>query len=211
MSGNTSATGGYLSPTSTLPLADDELDSVLHDFIVGVTGLDTNLVFPRWQPQPPTMPAPNVNWAAVGITGIDDTSVWPEQFFDGTQLIQREQQTMEVMATFYGPNSNALAATLRSGLTIRQNLDVLSAVSNGIKLNKIGAVTHAPELINSQYIARSDLTFSLIRQIEHNYAILSILSADVTIFTDTNPVPVPREAGVAVWDEFYWDDGSVWQ
>ena len=51
MSGNTSASGGYLSPTSSPPADDDALSSILHDLVVGVTGLAPTLVFPRWQPQ----------------------------------------------------------------------------------------------------------------------------------------------------------------
>lgn len=184
MSGdNTSGTLGYLAPTSPLPEDDDVLSAILHDFVVGVTGLGTNLVFPRWQAQPPTMPPANVNWAAIGVTLYDTVYLWPEmRHFDGYS-VQIEEQTLDVIATFYGPGSGSLASLFRSGLTVRQNLDKIGTF--GIKLHRIGAITRVPELINTQYIPRSDVSFHLIRELTRTYNILNIIEAAPTLISDT--------------------------
>lgn len=182
MSGNTSATGGYLTPTSPLPEDDDVLASILHDFVVGLTGLVGSLVRPRWQPQPPTQPDASVTWAAVGAVNVDTTSQWPDfNHTDGVST-QVEQQTIEVIATFYGPRSGSFASLFRSGLNVRQNLDVIGTF--GIKLLSIGATTRVPELINTQYIARSDVTFRLVRELSRTYDIENVATAPVTYITD---------------------------
>lgn len=188
MSGNTSSTSGYLTPTSPLPADDDVLSDLLHDFVAGVTGLAPALVFPRWQPQPPTMPPVSVNWAAVGVTTFDPTGYWTEMVhFDGYS-VQREHQTFEVLAIFYGPASNSIAALFLSGMTVRQNLEVLGTF--GIKLQSKGNITHAPELVNTQYVARSDVAFRLIREIDRTYNILNVVEAEVTLVNDTGYVQV---------------------
>lgn len=68
---NTSATGGYLLPEqSPAPLEGDALDDFFHDIVAGITGLDTNLVRPRWQETPPPAPKRGTNWAAVGVMNM---------------------------------------------------------------------------------------------------------------------------------------------
>src|SRR6185437_11129663 len=67
----TSASGGYLAPSSALPLEDGAFDAVLQGFVVGVTALAGNLVRPRWQPIPPPTPDPTVNWCAIGVVVED--------------------------------------------------------------------------------------------------------------------------------------------
>lgn len=183
MSGNTSSTGGYLTPTSPLPEDDDALSSIMHDLVVGMTGLDTNLVRPRWQPQPPTMPPANVNWAAIGVTTFDTVYYWPEMRHFDDYSVQYEQQTLDVIATFYGPGSGSLASLFRSGLTVRQNLEVLGTF--GIKLHRLGGISRVPELINTQYIPRSDVTFYLIRELTRTYAIRNVIEAAPTLTSDT--------------------------
>lgn len=183
MSGNTSSTGGYLSPTSTLPEDDDALANILHDLTCGITNLDTNLVRPRWQPQPPTRPPAEVNWAAIGVTLFDTVYYWPEMRHFDDYSVQSEQQTMDVIATFYGPGSGSFASLFRSGLTVRQNLEVLGTF--GIKLHKLGGITRGPELINTQYIDRADVTFYLIRELTRTYNIRNVIEASPTLTSDT--------------------------
>ena len=200
MSGNTSASGGYLTPTISVQSDDDAvLDGILHDLVVGITGLGTELVYPRWQPQPPTMPPFTVNWAAIGVSVFDPIANWPEQVHHGGypsapgNTVQLEHQSMNVLATFYGPNAGQYARIFFAGLTIRQNLDVLGTY--GIKLQRTGNIMHVPELVNTQYVQRYDVTFYLVRETDRTYAIEDVLGATVDVVSDDSSFP-PAEAVV---------------
>lgn len=183
MGDNTSSTPGYLTPTSIPPEDDDVLAGIMHDFAVGLTGLDPTLVRPRWQPQPPTMPAASVNWAAIGITSYEPIGYWPEMIHNDGNSVQRQHQIMEATATFYGPNSTSIASMFLDGLTVRQNLEVLGTF--GIKLRHPGRISRVPELINTQYIPRSDVTFWLVREMDRTYNIANVASSEVTLINDT--------------------------
>lgn len=178
MSGNTSGTGGYIIP-STVSVDDDDLDDALQSFVKGVTGLDDTLVRPRWQPQPPAQPAPTVNWAAVGIINVTPIGNWG---FVGhiadVSTLQRHEE-LEVLTSFYGPNSGRYAGIFRDGAMFRQNFEEL--LTFGIKLLSIGNTMHSPELINEQYIQRSDVTMRLARQIDRDYPIQDIVATRATL------------------------------
>lgn len=59
-------------------------EDVLHDLIAALTGIPGRYVRPRWQPEPPRMPGPDVTWCAFGITGEAGA---------GTFLVQRPSAT----------------------------------------------------------------------------------------------------------------------
>jgi hypothetical protein len=162
-----------------LPPADDDvLNGILHDFVVGLTGLAPTLVFPRWQAQPPTFPPVTTNWAAIGVTSYEPVGNWPEMVHYVGYSVQKEHQLIETLATFYGPNSGAYASQFFAGLTVRQNLEVLGGF--GIKLHVSGNIMHVPELINTQYVQRSDVAFRLIREIDRTYNIEDVVQSTVT-------------------------------
>lgn len=182
MSGNTSATGGYLTPSNE-PADGDDLDNILMDAIVGITALDPTLVRPRWQAQPPTQPDPATDWCAFGVT-LREPVDYPYESLDstGTTYTMQRHERLEGMATFYGPNANRYARRLRDGLYINQNLEALA--TQGIKLYEAGQMSIVPEEINGQYIHRVDLTVVFMRQVNINYPILSILSVEVDTSSD---------------------------
>lgn len=186
MSGNSSSSGGYLSPVSSDTVEDDVLAGLLHDLVVGVTNLSTTLVRPRWQPQPPTMPDPTVNWAAVGVTTIEPVGPWPSWVHNHDQTsTMQDQEELEVIASFYGPRSGYYAGVFQAGVRVQQNLEPLLAAN--IKLRVVRNTTHAPELINTQYRGRADVAFRLVREIDRVYNIQDIVSASITQTTDDTP------------------------
>jgi len=67
---NDSSTGGFLLPLipPPIPLEDDQLDDLLQAWVVGLTGLPSEMVRPRWQTPTPTRPQSTTDWAAIGIT-----------------------------------------------------------------------------------------------------------------------------------------------
>jgi uncharacterized protein YaaQ len=205
---NDSSTGGFLRQTNALPLNDAALDAVLQQLVVGVTGLPGSLVRPRWQRPdtdpntPPTQPAVNVDWCSIGILNqIPHDFPYEYHTGDGDGYdTQVTWETLDVMASFYGPNCRNNAAVLRSGLYINQNRE--SLISYGIKLREAGTMTLVPDLVNVQWLSRCDLTIILDREIIRVYPILNLESVQGGISTDsetpllsnkiivTNPMPV---------------------
>jgi len=187
--GNTSATGGYLSPTVVSPpLEDADLDALLQPVVIGITGLPGNMVRPRWQPGNPKQPEPSVNWCAIGVTVIKpDAGAYIEHVGAGSgQDNMQRHEEIELACTFYGPLAGTYAAMLRDGLSIPQNLDLLQLQAVGlIDCTDARAI---PELVNQQWVRRFDITARFRRQVKRSYGILNILSANGTILDDSGHV-----------------------
>ncbi len=186
---NTSATGGYLSPAVVSPpLEGDDLDAEFQKAVVGITGLTGQMVRPRWQPGNPKQPEPTVDWCAIGITTQTPDATPHIQHSgagNGKDTLKRHE-LINVLCTFYGPNSKRYAATMRDGIEMPQNLDVLALVNIG--LISVGDIQAVPELINQQWIKRYDLPLTFSRQVVREYAVLNILSA--------NPILISDEIGI---------------
>lgn len=206
---NDSSTGGYLTPSvASPPLEDAELDALIQQMVVGITGLPGNMVRPRWQPVVPKQPEPSVNWCAIGVTTQDSDAgpaiVHQADFVgnvvlaDGTQVAESSgpvgygdingrdtyirHQDIEVLASFYGPNGKRYAQQLSDGLAIPQNREQLGV--NDMAFVDAGAIRAVPEMVNQQWIRRYDMTVRLRRKITRTYAVLNLLSADVQTTTD---------------------------
>jgi hypothetical protein len=182
---NTSASGGYLSPTvASPPLEDADLDAVFQRAIVGVTSLDGTLVRPRWQVTPPKQPDPTVNWCAFGVIDFDvddGPAITHVSTGDGSDHYVRHED-ITLACTFYGPLSQRFAALTRDGLTIPQNLEALK--NDGLAFIECMDIRSVPELVNQQWIKRYDLFVRFRRQIQRTYQVLNIISADPIIVND---------------------------
>lgn len=191
MSGNTSATGGFLTPAvSPSVLEDPNLTDLLTALIVGTTGIAATLVRPRWQPEPPNTPPATTDWCGVGIMrrvgegGLPYIAHDPGDGVDpetATDQMQRHE-VLEVMASFYGPNAAAKAEALNDGLYIAQNRETLSLADAG--LADVGDILTTADLVNNQWIERVDFTFFIRRQRKRGYAVLNIAEAPVNIVPD---------------------------
>jgi hypothetical protein len=182
-----STKAGYLAPTSVSSADSDiELATIFQGAVVGIVGLPGNMVRPRWQPQPPPMPPPNVDWCAIGVT-VQSPIDFPvlKMSPDGTQALQRQEE-ITVQASFYGLNAQSNAGLLRDGIFVAQNLDVLAA--NGIKLITAGEIVQAPDLRNEQFIGRCDLPLRFRRQVDRVYPVRYLVSAPDTITLDAGVV-----------------------
>lgn len=184
---NTSATGGYLTPTSAPVAEDDALDDIFQEVMVGLTGLPADLVRPRWQPVDRKMPDVSVNWCALGITSTEpdaDAFVVHKRgsIESGGQDDLRRTDTVHVLATFYGPNAKSYATMARDGLYIAQNRAQLEiALLAVITTDTIRAV---PEQFNGQWVRRYDLPLVFRRTVVRSYAVQSLLTADVTLHVE---------------------------
>lgn len=179
---NTSATGGYLTPTTVSPAYDLPLDVQVQGMVAGITGLAGNLVRPRWQPRPPAQPSASTNWCAVGITeigaayGHHQSHVSTGEGYDESEAYE----DLELLASLYGPGSAGLATLLRDGLWVAQNREAMQAV--GLRLRDVGRrVTLLGELVNQEYIRRADVTVSLSRVVTRRYPILNLLEAQIAL------------------------------
>jgi hypothetical protein len=191
MSGNTSATGGYIIDVPPPPPTGEEITSALQIMVATLTGLPGNLVRPRWQPMPPVQPDATVTWASIGVVSVEADD-YPYLKHDGAaQLVgapgpgvdrMTRHSTLTVIATFYGPNAETCAGAMRDGLYVQQNWEPLTGVS--LKLRGIYDLARAPELINQQWIDRFDIRMELRHQIDRIYPVLNLDGADVNIRQD---------------------------
>ena len=109
-SNRTSATGGYLAALP-LPavLENPPLADLIQAMLVGVTGLNAQLVRPRWQPTPPNQPPVNVSWLAFGFTERIPEAGTPWIFHDGAaagvlgQDRLSKNQDLRLVVSCYGP------------------------------------------------------------------------------------------------------------
>lgn len=179
---NTSATGGYLQPTSIAPMDDQALDHYFHDLFISVLGIDPTLMRPRWQVEPSNMPANGTNWVAQGVTTRRDDTV-ASQIFDGAQMIVNRNQELDNLMSFYGPGASAMQALLRDGLSLDQNREAINLI--GLVLVKLGDPRNASLLVNERWQKRIDVVVTFRRLISRTYPVESLLSAAGTLETST--------------------------
>ncbi len=173
-------------PLPPAPAEDVDLDAIFQALVTGVTGLDGTLVRPRWQPVVPKQPEPAVTWCAIGVmvqTADDGPSLVHNPEGDGSDTYLRHE-SIEVLASFYGPLAQQYASLFRDGIAIQQNTESLSAVD--IRWIECGTIRQMPELVNQQWIRRSDIALRFRRKITRVYGTLSIEIAEIHLFDDTN-------------------------
>jgi hypothetical protein len=186
---NNSATGGYLAPASSpAPLEGKALFEFLQQVFVNITGMPGTVFFPRWQLEPPNLPAVGSDWAAFGIVKRSNPKF---QFVTATSTYSEYQthEEMEILTSFYGPNADTNAALLRDGLYISQNREVL--LTNNMGLVDTGDLITTSELVKNQWLYRVDLRVNIRRQIVRQYPILDVTSAEGTVYTDEPTLTIP--------------------
>lgn len=178
MVANTSATGGYLAPASSpAPLEGEGLLAFLQGVVVGITGLPGDMVRPRWQAEPPNIPAAGSVWAAIGVTTRPtDAYAYTRELNTGTELQRHEE--MDLLCSFYDLGStgqaDAMCALLRDGFQIAQNREPL--FRNGMGLVHTDDAVAVPSLLKMRWLYRVDMNVKLRRVILRNYPVLTILS-----------------------------------
>lgn len=192
---NTSATGGYLTPSSAPPAEDAVLDRQLQQMVVGITGLTGSLVRPRWQVKPPSQPEIETDWCAIGVIdedNDDNAAIVHISAANGSDEMQRHE-VITVLASFYGPNCRGNAKLLRDGIQLPQNREVIR-FQQGLAFIDTDKVRNVPELVFQQWLGRADLQMRFRRQVTRTYAVNNVLGITGTIKADTpptNPVSDP--------------------
>lgn len=185
---NTSATGGYLLAT-VAPINDDPFLDFLHDVVVGVTGLTSDLVRPAYQRNPPKRPAFSVDWC--GFRADNQTpeagNAYVEEDFGGAGATQQRHETFELHCAFYGPNCRGYAQAMRDNLQVSQNRELLYL--SGIAYMDCGSIMQNAEQVHEEWYNRADIMIRFRRQLDMDYAVLSFARATGTINTETMTIP----------------------
>jgi hypothetical protein len=208
----TSASGGYLFPSSALPPEDDAFDAIIQSLVVGITAIPGNLVRPRWQPIALPQPEAGINWCAIGVTEEDPQQGRPAITHDGADNGGLGSDTLqvndevEVLASFYGPNARSFANLFRDGLMLPQNREALEfppPSGNAQQIYRIiqmpSPARFVPELVNQTTIRRVDVSFRVKRANVTVWPVENILSVEVELITDRltefEIIPVSSENG----------------
>lgn len=172
-----SATGGFIPPSGSIPY-NQELEDIFQAFIVGVTSLQGQFVRPRWQQEPPPMPAIGVDWCAFAIKSITpDDGPYFEQHDEDIDSIRHE--TLQLFVSFYGDHGQSLANIFRDGLGIPQNIAQIR--EHKIKFVGCGELITAPDFLNQQYVHRYDLVATFRRKTKRTYAVKTFKSFQIDI------------------------------
>jgi hypothetical protein len=211
MTANNSSTGGLLLPSTNFPDApappyDDALDAIFQTLVTGVTGIAGSSVVPRWQPVMPNRPNNTINWCALGVTVNDSTGnaaivhqslafdqnsrpqyddgtdTWDETPINSQRDILQEQEDIEVILSFYGPNCRGNAAQMRAGMQIPQNREGLPTYN--MAYVGAGGLRMLPELFNNLWYRRADVILYFRRAVVRAYPVLDLVSAQGTVSDD---------------------------
>lgn len=179
---NNSSTGGYVRPISTQPLPRQlNFNQFIQTVLVGVSGLDGPLVRPKWQIAPPKQPDLATNWLAFGAAiSKPDAGAFIGVNAEGANITQRHEQ-IDIPCSFYGPDAAEIAAIVRDGFQIPQNLEGLRSANMGFVETTLAL--HIPDLVNERFINRVEMTVVLRREVQRIYPILTILSATGRVHT----------------------------
>ena len=185
---NTSATGGYLTPASN-PLDDDSLLDFMHDVIVGIVGMQNQMVRPAYQENPPKRPGIKADWCAFWTAGHtpEAGNAYVKMSQNGLSSSMQRHETFDVRVSFYGPNASRNAAALRDGLQLAQNREQLFLA--GMAHIDCSSITPLGDLVNEQWYRRADITVRFRRELNRVYNVMSFLSANGTINTETQIIP----------------------
>jgi hypothetical protein len=169
---------GYLAPASALSLEDEALAEFLQGIVVGITALAGNLVFQRWQPEPPNYPDFGSDWAAVGDTArTRDT--FASVTHNGTGDVVKRNEKLDVLVSFYGPNARQNAEKLAMGLQVAQNREAMEA--QGYKLIEVLDPVITSDLQNERWVPRIDQPFKLVRGVTFTYPVLDLLGSQTEL------------------------------
>nr|WP_166506911.1 hypothetical protein [Sodalis glossinidius] len=179
LSNNASTERGWLTPNGSDPVYYEELDKLLSQWVRNITLLTAKRVIARWQPEPPDIPPADVNLCAFGVVDMpcDDNPAFVNQTEENTGLWRHE--TIECLASFYGPAGQQYATRFRDGITVTQNNAELN--TQGLSLAGYSPIIPFPELINTQWVRRYDVTVRLRRKVVREYNIRSLIDAPFTL------------------------------
>lgn len=197
---NTSATGGYLLPSTPTPAYGLSLDGVFQRVVAALSGLNPANVRPAVQPNDPVtgqvlarIPNADTNWCAVRVEDVPGLEM-PSQTHisdgDGSTVLQRID-VLDVTVFCYGPDSDGIARQIRDLLYVSQNREALRA--QGLEFNGYLSLINVPDMPSVGTRRRSDLKLRFFQTVERTLPILNLLEAQGTVRTDGGSVSASGE------------------
>lgn len=164
-------------------LQDTKFINFIHDWIVGVTGLDNTKVVPKWQLES-INPYDNQDWLAFGVLSRKaDTYA----YLDADNQLTR-YESLRLGISFYGPNADRIASEYREGVQVDANRTYLQLLDIG--LVQCGTIISVPEMVKYKWIYRQDMWVELRKRIGIQYQSHYIESSSISISTETNNLNV---------------------
>jgi hypothetical protein len=201
------------APTATHapPLEDKALEDFLHDVVAGITGLGRDtLVRPRWQAEPPNLPARNVDWVGFGIPDRkrDTYRRRPARPRQPRRARRRRPDPSRGTAPalhLLRPNVPGERDPARRRPLIAQNREAAWA-RRASSWSRPASPPRRRDHQERQWYQRCDLDVWLRREIRREYPVLNLLSAGGEIFTTAarrhpstpNPEGQPMPIGLPV-------------
>ena len=125
----------------------------------------------------------------------------------GLDIVTRHE-TLEVLASFYGPQSQAYAAYLRDGLSLPQNTEGLAAIH--IRWVECGPSRSAPEFVNQQWVRRQDVSLTFRRKTHRAYGIENMAITAVHLFDDSGQEWTADDTVMTADGGIAGETGAVW-
>lgn len=163
----------------SIPVKQPEYDVDWAAIGVTVIDSDTNDTQVFNNPTISNLPAP-VGELALGVGAAGGGSPIGNSYQLNGFMQAVENERMNVVVSFFGPNATGNARLLRAGIKMGQNREPLFFIHAG--LMSIGTLRWVPEFVNQQWIPRMDFDFILSRTITRLYAIDPIVSAEGALF-----------------------------
>lgn len=170
---------GYLAPSSAPPY-DNDLEDIFQAVLSAITGVQGNLVRPRWQPESGNTPDVDIDWIAFGMT-VTERQWNAYQIWDAdlNAYTVSGTETIQVHCSFYGPHNQELRRRWEDGLQIDQNLEALRAQK--VKFVGMLDAVNVPALFKNQWRDRVDMKAVFQRWATRIYPITTLLSAGVDL------------------------------
>lgn len=177
----------FLSSTSSV-LEDDALLDFIQVWITGISGIQGQLVRPKWQTEPANIPNIGTNWIAFGIIKRTPDTFIVEQPKGGYNETQRHE-VITFRCYIYGPNNGKISSELRDGMQVSVNHEYLSQQSMG--LVETTEPVNVPEFIKGKWYQRQDFDVLIKRQIKRVYQVPTVLTADIGLNNEHYVTNIP--------------------
>lgn len=166
-----SSVAGFMAPI-TAPLYDNPLDDFLHAFLVALSTLPGVFVRPRWQPEPPNLPAFTQDWLSWGIVDVDEDRFAFQDVVstdDGNQFVVERDEILTMLMSFYGPRAGQLAKQVSVSMQLVQNRNYLR-VQNMTLIEVLNQV-RVPALFKEKWVPRVDQRVRFRRRASWSYQV----------------------------------------